>query len=44
MIMKNGNSHSALLQGMVENNLLTFNPVGDENALHIGNFEDIREI
>ncbi len=44
LIMKNGNSLIGLFQGMLENNILTFNPGWDENASKIEGFEDVREI
>jgi catechol 2,3-dioxygenase-like lactoylglutathione lyase family enzyme len=44
LIMKNGNSLIGLFQGMIEGNILTFNPGWDENALNIEPFDDIRKI
>ena len=44
LIMKNDNALIGLFQGMFQGNILTFNPGWDENASHIDNFDDIREI
>lgn len=44
LIMKNDNALIGLFQGMFQDNILTFNPGWDENASHIDNFEDIRDI
>ena len=44
LIMKNGNSLIGLFQGMLEQNILTFNPGWDENAQKLESFEDVREI
>lgn len=44
LIMKNGNALIGLFQGMFENNLLTFNPGWDENAVNLEKFDDIRVI
>jgi predicted lactoylglutathione lyase len=44
LIMKNDNALIGLFQGMFQGNILTFNPGWDENANHIDNFDDIREI
>ncbi len=42
--MKNDDSLIGLFQGMFEGNLLTFNPGWDQNANHLENFDDIRDI
>ncbi len=44
LIMKNGNALVGLFQGMFENNILTFNPGWDENAVKTEPFHDVREI
>lgn len=44
LIMKSGNTLIGLFQGMFEGNILTFNPGWDENANHLDQFEDVREI
>jgi catechol 2,3-dioxygenase-like lactoylglutathione lyase family enzyme len=44
LIMKNGNSLIGLFQGMIEGNILTFNPGWDENAVNIETFDDVRKI
>jgi predicted enzyme related to lactoylglutathione lyase len=44
LIMKNGNSLIGLFQGMFENNILTFNPGWDENAVTLDDFDDVRDI
>ena len=44
LIMKNGNALVGLFQGMFENNILTFNPGWDENAIKLDSFKDVREI
>jgi len=44
LIMKSGNSIIGLFQGMFEKNMLTFNPGWDENANHVGTFDDVRKI
>lgn len=44
LILKNGNALIGLFQGMFEQNILTFNPGWDENAQHLENFTDVREI
>ena len=44
IIMKNENALIGLFQGMFEGNILTFNPGWDENAKHIENYNDIRDI
>ena len=42
--MKSGNSLIGLFQGMLEKNILTFNPGWDENAGKVESFDDVREI
>ena len=44
LIMKNGNALVGLFQNMFEGNILTFNPGWDENAQHLNDFSDVREI
>lgn len=44
LIMKNENSIIGLFQGMLEGNILTFNPGWDENGKNIDTFDDVREI
>jgi len=44
LIMKNGNALVGLFQGMFPNNILTFNPGWDENAVLMENFDDVRTI
>lgn len=44
LIMKNGNSLIGLFHGMLENNIITFNPGWDENGKEVELFDDIREI
>ncbi len=43
-IMKNETSLIGLFQGMFENNILTFNPGWDHNALTLDSFDDVRGI
>lgn len=44
LIMKNEGTIIGLFQGMFENNILTFNPGWDENAIKLEKFDDVREI
>jgi len=44
LIMKNGNALVGLFQGMLDNNILTFNPGWDENATPLENFDDVRAL
>ncbi|MEZ0481322.1 VOC family protein [Planococcus sp. SSTMD024] len=44
LIMKNGTTFVGLFQGMIEKNMLTFNPGWDENAQELDSFSDIREL
>jgi catechol 2,3-dioxygenase-like lactoylglutathione lyase family enzyme len=43
-ILKNGDHVIGLFQGMLEDNILTFNPGWDQDAQAIENFSDVREI
>jgi predicted enzyme related to lactoylglutathione lyase len=44
LIMKNDNHVIGLFQGMIEKNILTFNPGWDNNAQPLNEFTDIREL
>ena len=44
LIMKNESTLIGLFQGMLEQNVLTFNPGWDENAQNLETFDDIRDI
>lgn len=44
LILKNGNALVGLFQGMFENNILTFNPGWDDNAVKLEEFDDVRDI
>lgn len=44
LIMKNGDHVIGLFQGMLEKNVLTFNPGWDSNAQNLPTFTDIREL
>ena len=44
LIMKNEVTLIGLFQGMFENNILTFNPGWDSNAITLGSFDDVRRI
>ena len=44
LIMKNEDSLIGLFQGMFENNIITFNPGWDANALKVEPFDDVRKI
>jgi lactoylglutathione lyase len=44
IIMKNGDVNIGLFQGMIEKNILTFNPGWDQDARPIGPFTDVRDI
>jgi catechol 2,3-dioxygenase-like lactoylglutathione lyase family enzyme len=44
LILKNGDCVIGLFQGMVERNMLTFNPGWDENAQPLASFTDVREL
>ena len=44
LIMKNGNSLIGLFQGMLEGNILTFNPGWDESINTLEDYDDVRDI
>jgi len=44
LIMKNGGNLIGLFQGMLEKNMLTFNPGWDSDAKPLAGFTDVREI
>jgi len=44
LILKNGDHVIGLFQGMIENNMLTFNPGWDSDARELDEFTDVREI
>jgi len=44
LIMKNGNHTIGLFQGMLEKNLLTFNPGWDQNCNTLNSFADVRDL
>jgi catechol 2,3-dioxygenase-like lactoylglutathione lyase family enzyme len=44
VIMKNGDCVIGLFQGMLERNILTFNPGWDQNAEALDSFTDVRDI
>ncbi len=44
IIMKNGSTTVGLFQGMLEKNMMTFNPGWNENAEELKEYDDIREI
>ena len=44
LIMKNEESLIGLFQGMLPNNILTFNPGWDQNAQNLDDFDDVRSI
>ena len=44
LIMKNGAHAIGLFQGMVEKNILTFNPGWDSNAAKLSAFTDVRPL
>ncbi len=44
LIMKNEDSLIGLFQGMLERNMLTFNPGWDSNARALDSFDDVRAI
>ncbi|MEL6791342.1 MAG: VOC family protein [Pseudomonadota bacterium] len=43
LILKNGSTTIGLFQGMLESNMMTFNPGWGENAQKLDTFQDIRE-
>ena len=44
LIMKNGDHAIGLFQGMVDKNILTFNPGWSGDAQHLREFTDVREL
>ena len=44
LIMKNESCVIGLFQGMIEENILTFNPGWDQNADNLDSFTDIRDL
>jgi hypothetical protein len=44
IIMKNGVNSIGLFQGMLEKNILTFNPGWDQFAKELDSFTDVREL
>lgn len=45
LIMQNPDGHTiGLFQGMLDNNLMTFNPGWDKNARELTNYDDVRDI
>ena len=44
LILKSGDHTIGLFQGMLEGNILTFNPGWDQNATETNPFTDVREI
>jgi len=44
LILKNGECVIGLFQGMLERNILTFNPGWDQNAQKLASFTDVREL
>src|SRR5688572_12667526 len=44
LILKNGDHVIGLFQGMLEKNILTFNPGWDGNAQKLPSFTDVREL
>lgn len=44
LIMKNGDHVIGLFQGMFDKNILTFNPGWNNNAEHLKEFTDVREL
>ncbi len=44
LIMKNGDTIIGLFEGMIEKNMLTFNPGWDENTNRLKDFTDVRDI
>ena len=43
-ILKNGEHVIGLFQGMIDENILTFNPGWDQNAENLESFTDVREL
>jgi len=44
LILRNGTTTIGLFQGMLEQNIMTFNPGWDENASKLTSFDDVRII
>ena len=44
LILKNGDHVIGLFQGMLEKNILTFNPGWDQNAAKVERFTDVRDL
>lgn len=44
LILKNGSCTIGLFQGMLDKNMLTFNPGWDENTNKLDSFTDIRDL
>ncbi len=44
LIMKNGTTIIGLFQGIIQENMLTFNPGWDENAKEFNPYDDVRDI
>lgn len=44
LILKNGEHAIGLFQGMIEKNMLTFNPGWDSNARKLDTFTDVRDL
>lgn len=44
VIMKNGDTNIGLFNGMLEKNVLIFNPGWDQNAAPVESFTDVREL
>jgi lactoylglutathione lyase len=44
LILKNGETVIGLFQGMLEKNMLTFNPGWNQNAEAVGPFTDVRDL
>ena len=44
LILKNGSCIIGVFQGMLENNVFTFNPGWDENASELESYTDVRDI
>ena len=44
LVLKNGSAVIGLFQDMFDKNILTFNPGWDQNAQHLTEFTDVRQI
>ncbi|MBN2044054.1 MAG: VOC family protein [Anaerolineales bacterium] len=44
VIMKNGAHNIGLYQGIIKENVLTFNPGWDQEARNLGSFTDVRDL